>query len=315
MISAPWERDTPLTLDTARAVVRAAFPSVAAESLEFLGCGWEFDAFLTADGWVVRFPRRAGAERLFEREGPILELARSGLPSSVSVPLVQVSDHPIPQFPYRVAAHRFIEGIAADEVAAALHGCLARSIGEALGALHAIPETAARAAGLGELDRDERGRIEWLEGGSAGAKALRGRDATLDRALEWLRRVGDPLRRLDAPVRMIHHDLSPEHLVANAETGCLVGILDWTDAILGDPARDFVPLVTFGGWDFADQALTHYPHVVDAGFRDRLRFMARLLPLMWLGHAHERGEDIRRHAVWVKNAFTEKAPPEERSGG
>lgn len=303
MSAPPWGTDRPLTLETARRVVAAAVPSADADSLRPLGSGWEFDAFVTSDGWVFRFPRRADAEARFEREGPILELARSVLPESVAVPEVRVLGSPIEAFPYRVAVHRFLGGVSADEVEDAHRPALARTIGEALGAIHSTPVSAARAAGLDELDRAEAGRIAWFEGGSEGLKALRGRDATLDEAIEWVEHLDDPLRKLDAPLRSIHHDLSPEHLLADPGTGRLCGILDWTDAILGDPARDFVSLVTFGGWGFVDQILAHYTHPVDAGFRDRLRFMARLLPLMWLGHAKLRGEDTERHVRWVRNAF------------
>ena len=303
----PWEADRPLTLGMARAVVRAAFPAAAADSLEPLGSGWEFDAFVTSDGWVFRFPRRSEAEALFERERPVLDLARSVLPRSVAVPQVQVLDHGLPDFPYRVAAHRLIAGVAADRVEDSLRSVLAATIGAALSAIHSVPGTVAREAGLVELDRDEAGRIDWLTRGSAGVRELSARHAGLDAPVRWLARVEDPLRRLDAPLRMIHQDLSPEHLVADPATGRLAGILDWTDAILGDPARDFVPLVTLGGWGFADEVFEHYACGVDPGFRERLRFMARLLPLMWLGQAYSRGEEVARHVEWVEACFAEES--------
>jgi aminoglycoside phosphotransferase (APT) family kinase protein len=284
-------------------VVRSAYPEVLADSLEPLGSGWEFDAFLTSDGWVFRFPRRADADHLFEREDPALRLARSVLPSSVAVPSVHVLDHKVSGFPYRVAVHHFIAGVPADRIPAGLRPALAASLGEALSAIHSVTEDVAREAGLEELDRAEPGRIEWFASGSAGVRSLNAQHGGLDQAVQWLDRVDDPLRRLEAPVRMIHQDLSPEHLLADPETGRLIGILDWTDAILGDPARDFMPLVTFGGWSLVDEVLANYAHGVDAGFWDRLRFMARLLPLMWLGYAHLRGEDVGRHLRWVRNCF------------
>lgn len=309
MSSPPWETDRPLTPDTVRAVVRGAMPEVSDDGLEPLGSGWEFDAFLASGSWVFRFPRRADAERLFEREGPILTLARSVLPPSVAVPSVQVLDHKVSAFPYRVAVHRFIAGVPADAVPESLRPALAKSVGEALSAIHSVSEADAREAGLAELDRAEPGRIQWFTTGSAGVRALNEVDARLDDAVEWLGRVDDPLRRLDAPLRMVHHDLSPDHLLANPATGRLAGILDWTDAILGDPARDFMPLVTFGGWPLVGDVLAHYAHGIDDGFWDRLRFMARLLPLMWLGYAHLRGEDVGRHIEWVRNCFAGSSTP------
>jgi aminoglycoside phosphotransferase (APT) family kinase protein len=119
----------------------------------------------------------------------------------------------------------------------------------------------------------------------------------------WVAELSDPLRTLDAPRRFIHHDLWPEHLVVDPATGQLVGILDWTDTLLGDAAGDFVTLAAFGGWGFLEQVLENYPHEVDEGFRQRLRFMAQFLSVMWLGEAQRLGRDIERHIAWVRNAF------------
>jgi aminoglycoside phosphotransferase (APT) family kinase protein len=113
----------------------------------------------------------------------------------------------------------------------------------------------------------------------------------------------NPLAPLDAPLRFVHQDLGPEHFIVDPASGRLAGILDWTDGGLGDAARDFVTLVTFGGWDFADQALASYRHELDNGFRERLRFMARFLSVMWLGEAVMNAGDVAKHVTWVRNAF------------
>jgi len=117
-----------------------------------------------------------------------------------------------------------------------------------------------------------------------------------------------PLRALDAPARFTHQDLSPEHLVVAPSAGRLTGILDWTsaalgDAALGDAARAFVTCAAFGGWDFVERVLAHYPATVDAGFRERLRYMGRLLSVMWLGEARLNGGDLAKHVAWVEHAF------------
>jgi aminoglycoside phosphotransferase (APT) family kinase protein len=72
----------------------------------------------------------------------------------------------------------------------------------------------------------------------------------------WVVSAGTP--RYEGPLRFIHHDLSPERLVVDSKTGRLAGILDWTDSILGDSARDFVFLVTWRGWDFTEEVLHSY---------------------------------------------------------
>ncbi|MFD9888017.1 phosphotransferase family protein [Amycolatopsis sp. NPDC059027] len=45
-----------------------------------------------------------------------------------------------------------------------------------------------------------------------------------------------------APATLLHHDLKGEHLLVT-ETGRVSGVLDWTDAVFGDPAEDVAGLV------------------------------------------------------------------------
>jgi aminoglycoside phosphotransferase (APT) family kinase protein len=303
MSSPPWAPDRPLTRETASEVIRACFPTIAARGLEHLGSGWEFDAYLTADRWVFRFPRRAHCADLFEPEARVHRLVSQVLPPRVAVPRVELVGGPAPGFPYRFAGHRMIRGVAADAVAPDLLPTLAREIGAALGAIHSIPEAEARAAGVRETEEDDVGRKEWLERGFEAASELRGLDPAVDRALGGVRRVSPPLARFEGPLRLIHQDLEPDHLIVDPATGRLAGILDWTDAAVGDPARDFVFLVTWRGWRFAEEVLRSYPHAVDHGFRERLRVMARLLSIMWLALAHEQRSGVAKHVEWVRNAF------------
>jgi aminoglycoside phosphotransferase (APT) family kinase protein len=303
MNSRPWETDRALTLETARTVIGTCFPAVDSDGLRHIGSGWEFDAFLTRDDWVFRFPRRAHYADLFEPEKPVHRLLAGALPSSIAIPRVELMGHPTAEFPYRFAGHRFIPGVAVDAVDPGLMPTVAREIGAALGAVHAIPEQASRAAGVVEMDADDDGRKAWLERGLRLASELRGLDPVVDDALGWASGLSLPPGRQEEPLRFIHHDLSPEHLIIDPRTGRLAGIIDWTDAILGDPARDFVGLVTSQGWGFAEEILRSYPHPIDRAFRERLGFMARLLSLIWLAEASEQGTDVARLTRWVHNAF------------
>lgn len=80
----------------------------------------------------------------------------------------------------------------------------------------------------------------------------------VDRVIARLGRPSLRIPRLAGSPLLMHHDMSPEHLIVDAATGDLAGILDWTDAILGDPARDFVALVAWRGWSFAEEVLRRY---------------------------------------------------------
>jgi aminoglycoside phosphotransferase (APT) family kinase protein len=157
----PWDRERPLTAEEARDAIASCFPSLETRGLRFLGSGWEFDAWLTTDGWVVRFPRRAEAEELFVPEQRVHQLVRSVLPSGVGIPLVPHFGKSCGGFPWRIAAHPFIPGIPADEVNEAFIPHLAVQLGKVLGAIHTVPEADARAAGVTEPVADVEGEGAW----------------------------------------------------------------------------------------------------------------------------------------------------------
>jgi len=303
MTSYPWEPDRQLTLDGARAAIQERFPAIDTRALMHLGSGWEFDAYRTSDGWVFRFPRRAECAEFFEPERRVHRLVAAHLPRQVALPHVELLGEPTSGFPYRFAAHRFIPGVAADALDASRLPALARDIARAFAALHSIPEGTARSAGVGEIVSDDLGRSEWFERGIRVARDIRGLDAAVDAALKWLTGLRLPPPDYAGPLHVIHHDLGPEHLVVDPATGRLRAIIDWTDAILGDPMRDIVALVPSLGWTFTEQVLRHYSPRIDAASRERLRFLARLLSVMWLTEAYERRLDVEKHIAWVHNAF------------
>jgi aminoglycoside 2''-phosphotransferase len=305
----PWEADRPLTLEIARHALQTCFPEIDSSELRHLGSGWEFDAFLTGDGWVFRFPRRAHCADLFTIEQPVHLLLARNLPPGVALPTVELIGRPPTGFPYRIAGHRYIPGVPADRIGPGLDPIATRDIGIALGAVHGIPEAAALAAGVGGMDVDEAGVVAWVERGLRLAFQLRGLDPVVDGALAWAMQIDLKLARYAGQPRLIHQDLSPDHLIVDPHTGRLTGIIDWTDATLDDPARDFVGLVTSRGWGFAERVLRSYPHRLDLAFRERLEFKARLLSLIWLGEAREQGADVPKLTEWVRNAFV---PPEQR---
>jgi aminoglycoside phosphotransferase (APT) family kinase protein len=309
--SLPRGSNPALAAEAAAALIRASFPALATEGLRHLGSGWEFDAFLTADGWVFRFPRgtdHVDYADVLDTERRLHALLAAVLPPPVAVPHVELVGQPSAEFPFRFAGHRFLPGTPADAAAPALVPTTARTIGAALGALHAVPKAAARAAGVGVMDPHDAGWKYWLEGGVTAAAALRGTDAVVDRALDWLAQQSLPPAAFPGRLCLIHNDLSPEHLLVDPATGVLVGILDWTDAILDDPAREFAPLAASCGWAFAEEVLRSYPAPVDQAFRERVSFMARLLSVIWLATASEHAADAERHMRCVRNAFDASAP-------
>jgi aminoglycoside phosphotransferase (APT) family kinase protein len=290
----PWDPDHVPSATDLKATLRDQFPQVAWGTLRHLGSGWEFDAWITDDGWVFRFPRRARAVADLRHERPILELVAPVLAPEIAVPRPELWGEPGPHFPWHFAGYRFVEGVAVDHPRAPLHPELPAQLARALGRLHAVDPDEARRAGIPE---DREGLSEWFD-------EIRERV----REVAFVARLGlDAAPALPAPyegpLRLVHNDLCPDHVLVDRATGAATGILDWTDAALADPTQDFIFLATWQGWDMVERVLDHYPLPLDPEFRFRLSGMARIRSLVWLQEAVVRQGDVEKHIQWVRNAF------------
>src|SRR5207253_6106588 len=92
MTTPQWKPDPPLTRDAAAALIKSSFPAIDSATLRYLGSGGQYDAFLTSDGWVFRFPRWQWSGELFESEARIHRFVAEILPSQIRVPRAELLD-------------------------------------------------------------------------------------------------------------------------------------------------------------------------------------------------------------------------------
>jgi aminoglycoside phosphotransferase (APT) family kinase protein len=193
--------------------------------------GWDFRVLILGDEWVVRWPRHPLAVEEIEKEVELLPALGPLLP--VEVPrLEHVSREPW------LVVYPLIRGEPfAGEDRDGVRGFL--------NALHAV-----------DVDSVPAPRPDWLE--------------TYREQADEFRRVVLPLLDADERSRgeallaevetltgfgptLTHSDLGPEHLLCR--DGRLVGVIDWGDARIGDPAIDYAWLlnVPFPDWDADDE--------------------------------------------------------------
>jgi aminoglycoside phosphotransferase (APT) family kinase protein len=205
--------------------------------------GFDFHVVVLDDTWVVRVPRRPACAEALAVEAVLLPALAPALP--VQVPEFEHA-HPF-------AVYRAIHGTPlVDEE---------DGVREFLEALHGFD--------VGELPVP---RPDWLE--------------TYRTQCDEFRRLVFPALDVDERARaealfadvetlvgfepvLTHSDLGPEHLLCR--DGRLVGVIDWGDTRVGDPALDYSWLLNgpFPHWN------------VDADLRRRARFYHRLAP--WFG--------------------------------
>lgn len=298
----PPPADRTLSADAVRAVVRAQFPELAAESIERLGDGWEHEAYLVDGRVVFRFPRYADVGRGFAAEARRLALAASALGDAAGVPRITRWGRPSALFPHPFAGHDLVPGVAANDPTAPLNPALADDLGRALGRIHAVPAEAAAAAGI-DTSRVHRtdlpGAARQIRGWVAEVPAVR---ALAPAACAWLDGAPAEPPADDTPVRFIHNDFQMEHVLVSPATGRLTGVIDWGGE-LGEPARDFSYVLLHGGSTFFDRAMAAYGLPLGAGFAEHTRFSARLGAIAWLADAVKRGANPARELAILRRVF------------
>jgi aminoglycoside phosphotransferase (APT) family kinase protein len=245
------------------AALREQLPGLVGEHVVGISDGWDSEVHVVDGTWVVRLPRRpqvaaaARAEIALLRElGPTLPLA---------VPHVEAVGPPEEGW----FAYRLIEGTPIGP------GAPAGEVAGFLSALHRFPVDRAVELGLPHPDW-EQSLASRLDGFSSRVAPLLEPDERSLAARRFAEFREDRANFSFQPA-VIHADLGREHMLCDPE-GRLVGVIDWTDAHVGDPALDFAWLLTGLGARFASELLDAYEGEVDPTFVDRAAFYHLLGP-------------------------------------
>jgi aminoglycoside phosphotransferase (APT) family kinase protein len=183
--------------------------------------GWDTVATVVEGRWVDRVPRFPDAGVQLLNEVRLMPRLAPLLPLEVPIPVV------LDESPLRVR-HRFVQGELATR--ATLTRDDGRRLGEFLRALHDMPvniyvesgipeRAAARAELLATLERMLHRVLPLLP------------DQHHEAARELLRRVALP-----TPATLVHGDLAAHHVTWGPDG--VIGVLDWKDARVADPAVD-----------------------------------------------------------------------------
>jgi aminoglycoside 2''-phosphotransferase len=103
---------------------------------------------------------------------------------------------------------------------------------------------------------------------------------------------------------VLHGDFKHNNIIVDPASGRLVGVIDWGNAAIGDPALDFMSLVLWRGWRFMHAVLRTYQLPLDEGFLDRVRLHSQLAALQWLTDSIRRRMNPELHLSWLRNAFS-----------
>ena len=91
--------------------------------------------------------------------------------------------------------------------------------------------------------------------------------------------------------RLIHGDLSADHIMYDISGNNIGGIIDFGDLMIGDAAYDFTGILLEYGREFLDEVLEYYQPSLDNGFLERIeRFYIPKVSLHHLLYGIEQGD-------------------------
>lgn len=264
------------SLDQVARALRRAFPGLYTGSpLRVLGTGFGSMAVETPEGLVFRVARVAEAGRKYAREAAALPVIKAYVPVAVPEPLAFLPGSA--DFPFGVIGYRKLPGelIQAEALSRVEAQVIAEQIGSILAALQRIPLDALGLDGNGNARR-----ARWLAALSRQwqvvSPALRGALQVEEyrKVVQWWENLlADESMQDFSPV-VQHGDLWYGNLLVEGER--VVGLLDFEEVGIGDPAMDFVPQLYLGEW-FLRQVQVAYQKGGGAASGDAFERRLRLL--------------------------------------
>jgi len=220
--------------------IRREFPALRFSEARLNDTGEDHAVVLLDDRWVFRFPRTAAAAARGASERRLL--ARLAADSLVATPQYELVSEAGDFGGYRMIDGRELTGPVFSALPRAAQERVLSQIGDFLRVLHALP--AALVEGLASTedaawfaDRFAERRARLAE--ALGPTLL----AAADRFYAAL-----PSALATRHIALIHRDFSEDHILLHPTEGRLAGVIDFTDACLGDPAFDFSCLWAYGDW-------------------------------------------------------------------
>lgn len=250
--------------------LRVELPQFAHLEITLLGEGTDHLALDLGGQYVVRVPKREEAAAALRTEVKLLTWLAPRLPLAVPEYEFFPSGQDAASSYGGYAKLSGTPGLLTD-VERTPFDVIGPTLGVFLRRLHDATVEEARA--LGVEDDDDPLLDEWehdaLDDLSA---AIRRGYVPSDAGKRWAQVLTSRPSTERVPRRLIHGDFAAEHVLLDGH-GMPTGVIDWTDTVLGDPARDLSGLLHWGGDGLLNAALETYGRV-DEGTFQRARWFA-----------------------------------------
>ncbi|WP_418908643.1 aminoglycoside phosphotransferase family protein [Glutamicibacter endophyticus] len=201
----------------------------AAYELRYVATGWDNVVYRLGEQFLLRLPRRELGEEIGRKERTWLPVLAQD--TGLAVGEVLFEGRPTDYYPFTMSITRYVPGRSAATLSREERDCYAPEFSSQLSRLHVPasqgPRSAFRGCALASLDERTTEQIAQLNG----------REQAKAREIWEAGRGAEPF---DAAPRWLHGDPHPHNTIATvaAHGGHFVGLVDFGDLCIGDPASD-----------------------------------------------------------------------------
>lgn len=238
---------------------------------QLIDTGWDSRAWIVDGAWLDREPRRPEVADRLRAEVRLMRWLAPRLPLATPEPEI------VQEEPLRVR-HRLLVGEPIDPD----QPTMGRVLGTLLRALHDAPVADAVRHGAQDADTSHRQLADEIDRMRRDVLPLL--DGSLAEAGRWLL---DSCAAPPTTASLVHGDLGPAHILV--ADGSVAGVIDWTDAHIGDPALDLAWLLN--GTQPAFAAAVAAAYGADDELRRRSMAWHRLGPWHEVLYGFDTGDD------------------------
>lgn len=270
-------------MENPESVVRRLFPNLAIEQTVKIELGWMSSILVVNNRYVVKAPRNREKVDDITREIRITSVVRKYLPVRIPKYIAYNLDSDEP-----AASYEFIEGTLLSLQSTdsplpeieplsmdtnELEG-LSCQIAEIMNSVHGIDPTLLQSNSIQPYDfswkTHLREKLKNCE--SVSRRYFSGN--LLSACLDRLDTIPKQLSGMDYVSRLIHGDFGGWNLLYDRAHRKMVGVLDWEDCRLDDPASDFSDLIFDFGSSFVSDVLRAYRYDDDHTILQRAKIYA-----------------------------------------
>ncbi len=283
-----WHPDFNITDDLVKIILEKQFPDLSPLKIKCIGEGWDNKVFLINDRFVFRFPHRACAASLIERENAVLQHLQNRL--NLKIPNPIYTGIPSEDYPYHFHGYAMISGKPGSQanLSETTRKNSITKLAKFLKQLHSITETKARAIGAKDQVFDRTHITGTVNALTERVEKINARKiatvnpAIFNKEIEIATAVKLPQTKV-----LVHGDLYSRHLMFDDNQ--LIGVIDWGDVGLNNPAVDLGVVFNFYPRDY-HQAFFDIYGDIDSQTYACARFIGLYIAMTVMLYGHDIGD-------------------------